>query len=45
LLDRSEFRESFGLEGDGGWPVLLCGYLFHALDREADVIRREPYTP
>jgi hypothetical protein len=44
-LDRSEFRESLGLEGDGDWPVLLCGYLFHAVNREADIIRREPYTP
>jgi hypothetical protein len=37
--------DSLGLKGNGPWPVLLCGYLFHALDREADVIRQSPYTP
>jgi hypothetical protein len=37
--------EALGLEGDGPWPVLLCGYLFHALDRSTDVIRHEPYQP
>jgi hypothetical protein len=34
-----------GLEGDGPWPVLLCGYLFHALNRDGDAVRREPYAP
>jgi len=37
--------EDLGLRGDGPWPVLLCGYLFHALDREADVVRQDAYTP
>ena len=37
--------ESLGLTGNGPWPVLLCGYLFHALDRPANVIRQQPYTP
>ncbi len=37
--------EALGLEGSGPWPVLLCGYLFHALNRNADVIRHEPYAP
>ena len=37
--------EALGLGGNGPWPVLLCGYLFHALNREADVIRQEAYTP
>jgi hypothetical protein len=37
--------EALGLEGSGPWPVLLCGYLFHALNRDADVIRHEPYAP
>lgn len=37
--------EALGLGGNGPWPVLLCGYLFHALNREADVIRREAYAP
>lgn len=38
-------KEDLGLDGDGPWPVLLCGYLFHALDREADAIRQEAYSP
>lgn len=38
-------RESLGLEGNGPWPVLFCGYLFHALGRDTDVIRQQPYTP
>jgi hypothetical protein len=27
-------REDLGLAGAGPWPVLLCGYLFHALNRD-----------
>jgi hypothetical protein len=34
-----------GLDGDGPWPVLLCGYLFHALDRDGIAVRREAYVP
>jgi len=46
LIDRGLISsEDLGLCGNGPWPVLLCGYLFHALDREADVIRREAYPP
>lgn len=37
--------EALGLQGTGPWPVLLCGYLFHALNRDVDVIRREQYAP
>jgi hypothetical protein len=37
--------EDLGLGGEGPWPVLLCGYLFHALNREVDVIRQEAYSP
>lgn len=37
--------EDLGLAGDGPWPVLLCGYLFHALNRDGDAVRREPYVP
>ena len=37
--------EALGLEGSGPWAVLLCGYLFHSLNRDAHDIRREPYTP
>ena len=36
---------ALGLGGSGPWPVLLCGYLFHSLNRDADIIRQEPYNP
>ncbi len=36
---------SLGLSGSGPWPVLLCGYLFHSLNRTADTIRESPYAP
>ena len=46
LMERDTIsREALGLGGCGPWPVLLCGYLFHALNRDADVIRNEPYAP
>ena len=46
LIDRGPLRlEDLGLEGPGPWPVLLCGYLFHALNRDGDSIRRQPYQP
>lgn len=38
-------QEALGLEGSGPWPVLLCGYLFHALNRAEDAIRRELFAP
>ena len=37
--------EDLGLEGAGPWPVLLCGYLFHALNRDAGTVRSGPYVP
>ena len=37
--------EDLGLEGSGPWPVLLCGYLFYALNRNAADIRNQLYTP
>ncbi len=46
LIEDGKVRpEDLGLEGDGPWPVLLCGYLFHALNREAGAVRRESYAP
>lgn len=38
-------KEDLGLTGDGPWSVMLCGYLFHALNRTSNDIRTEPYTP
>ena len=37
--------DELGLQGDGPWQVLLCGYLFHALNRDAAALRCEPYSP
>jgi hypothetical protein len=37
--------EDLGLEGDGPWRVLFCGYLFHALNRDAAAVRSAPYVP
>ncbi len=46
LMERERLSpEALGLGGDGPWPVLLCGYLFHALNRDADSIRTERYKP
>lgn len=46
LIERGIINaEGLGLGGDGPWRVLLCGYLFHSLNREADAIRDEAYTP
>lgn len=38
-------REALGLDGEGPWPVLLCGYLFHSLDRRAADVRQRAYSP
>ena len=45
LLDNLKQRSKTGLSGDGPWPVLLPGYLFHSLNREPDEIRHTPYQP
>ncbi len=38
-------REGLGIPGDGPWPVVLAGYVLHALNRTKEEIRRGPYTP
>ncbi len=38
-------REELGLSGDGPWAVLLPGYIFHSMARQADEIRSTPYQP
>jgi len=38
-------REYLGIPGKGPWPVLLAGYVLHALDRTAEDIRLAPYQP
>lgn len=42
---RTISQESLGLEGSGPWQVMLCGYLFHALNRDSESIRDEQYKP
>jgi hypothetical protein len=38
--------EDLGIPGDGPWPVLLPGYIFHALQRITEENPRPPaYTP
>lgn len=38
-------RYKLGLDGDGPWPVILPGYLFHSLSRTAEDIRQKTYPP
>ncbi len=42
-LEDIVFRVQKGLDGEGPWPVLLPGYLMHALDRERDEILASPF--
>lgn len=44
LLDHASFRESMGLVGAGPWPVMLCGYVIHALNRDKASIRNAPHS-
>ena len=37
--------DALGIPGDGPWPVLMPGYLVHALARSTEDIRRQPYIP
>ncbi len=43
-LRHPRLRAFGGLKGDGPWPVLMPGYLFHALNRPPDAWRRTPYS-
>lgn len=46
LMERLEMPlEGIGLKGDGPWPIMFCGYVFHSLDRETDQIRSVPFVP
>ena len=44
LLEVQATRESLGLAGDGPWPLMLCGYIFHSLGRDPGVVRGTPYV-
>ncbi len=45
LLDDPNFRASMGLNSAGKWPVMLCGYLLHAINQESTAIRQSKYSP
>lgn len=44
LLVNSSFRDRMGISGEGPWPVLLVGYLFHSLSRSREEILRQAYV-
>ncbi len=45
VLDSEPVRRRYGLAGPGPWPVVLSGYLFHALNRPDAEVRGGPYVP
>jgi hypothetical protein len=44
LLQNPRVRETFGIPGEGPWPVVLAGYAMNALDRAEEEIRATPHT-
>ncbi len=44
-LEHPRARAFVGLKGDGPWPVLLPGYIFHAMNRPPLDCRTTPYKP
>lgn len=45
FLDNPSLRASMGLNGADKWPVMLCGYLLHAMNQEDAAIRQGQYQP
>jgi hypothetical protein len=45
FLDDPNFRASMGLSGADKWPVMLCGYLLHAMHQDNAAIRQSKYSP
>lgn len=43
-LRHPRLRAFCGLNGDGPWPVLMPGYVFHALNRPPQTWRQTPYV-
>lgn len=43
FLNRPVMRVALGLSEVGPWPIMLCGYLFHALARSSQLIRQTPH--
>ena len=44
-LDDLDFRQKMGLKSGDQWPVMLCGYLLQATNRENAAIRQGEYSP
>lgn len=44
-LEHPRARAFVGLRGAGPWPVLLPGYIFHAMNRPPHDCRKTPYKP
>jgi hypothetical protein len=42
-LRRARVRTKFNLAGNGPWPVMLPGYVFHAADRDPTLCRLTPH--
>lgn len=45
LENHPQLRALCGLSGEGPWPVLLPGYIFHSMVRQTAVIKATPYQP
>lgn len=45
LRNRQNTRARVGLQGDGPWGIVFCGYIVHALNRSAQDIRNTRFTP
>ena len=46
LLDYPKFRALLGLNSSATkWPVMLCGYLLHAMNQDNAAIRKTGYSP
>lgn len=45
LTNPAQRARRAGLHGDGPWPVVLPGYVLHALNRPTDDIRAGPHLP
>jgi hypothetical protein len=44
VRERETLRRNLGMSGNGPWPVLLAGYVIHALDRPDHEIRTTPFA-
>ena len=45
MLDDEATRKDFGLREGDRWPVVLVGYVMHAMNRPSEEINGEKATP